>query len=125
MRRGDLVGDLPAVADVMQHDLEAEFLRQSQHGEDVVVTVRVKMHDPSCRRALRPGLPFQIARRAFSRHRPRALRILSRYSSALTYCSRTSAADLARVPGNGGWRRELVPLAIFIPPAMRAVGVGE
>ncbi len=38
------------------------------------------------------------------------------YSCALTNCSRTSAADLARVPGNGGGRLELVPFAIFMPP---------
>jgi hypothetical protein len=40
-------------------------------------------------------------------------------------CSRTSAADFARVPGNGPdpvARIELVPLAIFSPPATRPSG---
>ena len=37
---------------------------------------------------------------------PSARRILSRYSWALTCCSRTSAADLPRVPGNGASRCE-------------------
>jgi hypothetical protein len=40
------------------------------------------------------------------------------YLRGLTNCSRTSATDLARVPGKGGVRRELVPFAIFMPPAM-------
>ncbi len=53
-----------------------------------------------------------------------AVRSLARYSCAFTNCSRTSDADLARVPGNGppGVRIELVPLAIFNPPAMRPSG---
>ncbi len=51
--------------------------------------------------------------------------IFCRYSWALTYCSRTRAADLARVPGKGGLRREFVPLAIFIPPRRPVLGLGR
>ena len=42
---GDLVGDLPALADVMEHDFEAEFLLHAEHGEDVVVAVGVVLDD--------------------------------------------------------------------------------
>ena len=51
-----------------------------------------------------------------------AARSAFRYSMALTNFSRTSAADLAREPGNGGSPRELVPLAIFIPPQIWVMG---
>ena len=38
---------------------------------------------------------------------------------------RTSAADRARVPGNGGFRIEFVPFAIFIPPHTPASGSSQ
>ena len=106
----------------MQHDAETELLGQPQHGQDVVVAMGVHVNDALAFKHLDQRFHPQIARRHLRGIAVGRL-ILSRYSCALMNCSRTSAAHLARVPGNGGWRIELVPFAIFIPPAIEPSGL--
>ena len=59
---GDLLGHHPALADMVQHNPEAELLRESQDRHDVVVTVRVMMNNPPPLENLDEALHAQIAR---------------------------------------------------------------
>ena len=65
LARGDLVGDLPAFADVVQHDAKAELLGESQHGDDVVVAVRVVVHDALAREHLAADASIARSRAGF------------------------------------------------------------
>ena len=59
-RFGDLLGHLPAFADVVQHHAEIEFLRQPQHRHDVVMPVRVVVDNPLAIENLEQPLHSQI-----------------------------------------------------------------
>ncbi len=61
--RGDLARHHPGVADVMQDELEIEFLGKPDGGEDVVVAVRVELDGAFAFEHLDQTLHAQIARR--------------------------------------------------------------
>ena len=71
------------------------------------MAVGVVVHDALAVEHLDQRLEPQVAGGQLLRVAARRARSSARYSWALTNCSRTSAADLPRVPGNGGSRRRV------------------
>ena len=59
----DFVGHLPPLADMVQDNAEAKFLRQPDHGDDVIVAVRVMVDHPSPLHRLDQDLEVQVPRR--------------------------------------------------------------
>ena len=120
LRRRDLVGDLPALADVVQHDAEAELLRAGAARSRCRRGGACGGARCACRRAPRPAPPSPRSRAgillASSPARADLVAILLRLDELLAH---QRAGLGARARERPVARIELVPLAIFMPPAMR------
>lgn len=58
--RGDFIGDLPAIAHVLQHNVKAEFTFESKDGENVVVAMGVVLNGAAAGEDFPEGLETEV-----------------------------------------------------------------